>query len=507
MYLHIQDLPNTASILDVQNFFPQHDIPRGGIWILGGETGDAFVTFGSQEELLNALGHDFKPLQGRQLKLSLADRSDIENLLCERFNELEVATQSKTESMASTDRRGTETVWERFDHPHEESQQDLVPIVTNDTAQTGPPVKTTWSASHNETRISSKDVLNLWFNPARNKRSGDQTIKNVSASSSRLPWSKTPYPSRSETPHNPFNRPNSTYHVPSGSGTDRKRYAETIQKDVTEQGKHRKRSQDVTEQGKHRTTSLGKDLLVNPQVPHSAGDYHSYSQGTDERFRYAGVTNPEDEKYRVLLVTDGRSADIKTYEDWENIVLDVVEEPQGGMRAGSELLVRSKRNTYAHAIFVLSGIWDVLHKDERTGVHSMKAQTVSETVKLYMNEVYTTYNLLHEHFPRARITFGTVTGANINTCNRKGMGNPNPLQKVMNDSVSEINTAVTQFNTSHFNITPLLSRLVHKVSKGGNSTFHDYEHLRNGFYLNEANKKFWAKALKNCIQRSKKYYV
>ena len=102
MYLHIQDLPDTASIIDVQNFFPRLDIPYGGIWILGGIQGDAFVRFSSHEELYKALMLDGMPLQGRQLKLSLADKDDIEDFLRDRFRDLEGEDEPETVPMVTT---------------------------------------------------------------------------------------------------------------------------------------------------------------------------------------------------------------------------------------------------------------------------------------------------------------------------------------------------------------------------------------------------------------------
>ena len=144
MHLHIQDIPDTASILDVKNFFPDFEIPYGSIWILGGVNGDAFVTFRSHEDLSKALMHDGMLLHGHPLKLSLSDRNDIENLLDQRFADLLLICSS-----------------------------DIVSVITSDTANLGPLLASSHSAFYRE----------------------DTRERTVSASLSRPPWQDEPYSS------------------------------------------------------------------------------------------------------------------------------------------------------------------------------------------------------------------------------------------------------------------------------------------------------------------------
>lgn len=43
--IRLQNLPWSANALDIRNFFRGLSIPEGGVHIVGGELGDAFIAF------------------------------------------------------------------------------------------------------------------------------------------------------------------------------------------------------------------------------------------------------------------------------------------------------------------------------------------------------------------------------------------------------------------------------------------------------------------------------
>lgn len=43
--IRLQNLPWTANARDIRNFFSGLAIPEGGVHIIGGEMGDAFIAF------------------------------------------------------------------------------------------------------------------------------------------------------------------------------------------------------------------------------------------------------------------------------------------------------------------------------------------------------------------------------------------------------------------------------------------------------------------------------
>lgn len=44
--IRLQNLPWSANALDIREFFKGLQIPEGGVHIVGGELGDAFIAFG-----------------------------------------------------------------------------------------------------------------------------------------------------------------------------------------------------------------------------------------------------------------------------------------------------------------------------------------------------------------------------------------------------------------------------------------------------------------------------
>ncbi|EDS35799.1 conserved hypothetical protein [Culex quinquefasciatus] len=49
--IRLQNLPWSANALDVRTFFKGLSIPDGGVHIVGGEMGDAFIAFRSTDQL------------------------------------------------------------------------------------------------------------------------------------------------------------------------------------------------------------------------------------------------------------------------------------------------------------------------------------------------------------------------------------------------------------------------------------------------------------------------
>ena len=221
-------------------------------------------------------------------------------------------------------------------------------------------------------------------------------------------------------------------------------------------------------------------------------------------------------KYKVLMVTDSRSADVEKYvQDWENIVLDVVNEPNGGMKAGAELLVTLKKDESADAIFVLNGIRDVLDKNEDSQTYSFKWPSAKEAVHSYMEQAQEAYKLLRQHFPRStKIAFITLTGADLTDCHnpkRKGMKQPayrkynatkiqDPSQEALNAAVDDINREIHLFNKAHDIPSMKLSTVVHKCIK---NTWHShfYTLLEDGYHLKATTKILWANELKKSIEK------
>lgn len=50
--IRLQNLPWTANALDIRQFFTGLSIPEGGVHIVGGELGDAFIAFRYKQKII-----------------------------------------------------------------------------------------------------------------------------------------------------------------------------------------------------------------------------------------------------------------------------------------------------------------------------------------------------------------------------------------------------------------------------------------------------------------------
>lgn len=81
MVIRLQNLSEQASAPDVRRFFVGLAIPDGGVHIVGGVEGDAFITFSSDEDARQAMQRDGQPLVDRPVRLSLSSRSEMQRTI------------------------------------------------------------------------------------------------------------------------------------------------------------------------------------------------------------------------------------------------------------------------------------------------------------------------------------------------------------------------------------------------------------------------------------------
>lgn len=79
--IRLQGLPWSASALDIRHFFKGLTIPAGGVHIIGGERGDAFIAFGSDEDARQAMMRTLLPLSGTPVQLFLSSKSEMQNVI------------------------------------------------------------------------------------------------------------------------------------------------------------------------------------------------------------------------------------------------------------------------------------------------------------------------------------------------------------------------------------------------------------------------------------------
>lgn len=79
--IRLQNLPWSSNALDIRRFFSGLSIPDGGVHIVGGDKGDAFIAFSTDEDARRAMMMDSGRLGGNSIKLLLSSKTEMQNVI------------------------------------------------------------------------------------------------------------------------------------------------------------------------------------------------------------------------------------------------------------------------------------------------------------------------------------------------------------------------------------------------------------------------------------------
>ncbi|KAK4308780.1 hypothetical protein Pmani_019537 [Petrolisthes manimaculis] len=79
--IRLQNLPWSANALDIREFFKGLAIPEGGVHIVGGELGDAFIAFSTDEDARLAMQKTGSSLKGIRVTLLLSSRTQMQKVI------------------------------------------------------------------------------------------------------------------------------------------------------------------------------------------------------------------------------------------------------------------------------------------------------------------------------------------------------------------------------------------------------------------------------------------
>ncbi|KZC08261.1 PREDICTED: uncharacterized protein LOC107186650 [Dufourea novaeangliae] len=79
--IRLQNLAWSANALDIRQFFRGLSIPEGGVHIVGGELGDAFIAFSTDEDARQAMMHDGGKIKEMKIKLLLSSRTEMQKVI------------------------------------------------------------------------------------------------------------------------------------------------------------------------------------------------------------------------------------------------------------------------------------------------------------------------------------------------------------------------------------------------------------------------------------------
>ncbi|CAG5115589.1 unnamed protein product [Candidula unifasciata] len=79
--IRLQGLPWSASAMNIRHFFAGLNIPAGGVHIIGGEGGDAFIAFSSDDDARMAMKKNSCPLNGTPVQLFLSSKAEMQSVI------------------------------------------------------------------------------------------------------------------------------------------------------------------------------------------------------------------------------------------------------------------------------------------------------------------------------------------------------------------------------------------------------------------------------------------
>ncbi|KAH0617567.1 hypothetical protein JD844_015957 [Phrynosoma platyrhinos] len=79
--VRLQGLPVVAGSSDIRRFFSGWNIPYGGVHIIGGEKGEAFIIFATDEDARQAMSYSGGYIKGSRVEFFLSSKTEMQNII------------------------------------------------------------------------------------------------------------------------------------------------------------------------------------------------------------------------------------------------------------------------------------------------------------------------------------------------------------------------------------------------------------------------------------------
>ncbi|KAJ7338997.1 hypothetical protein JRQ81_012899 [Phrynocephalus forsythii] len=79
--IRLKGLPIVAGSVDIRRFFSRLNIPDGGVHIIGGEKGEAFIIFATDEDARQAMSYSGGFIKGSSIELFLSSKTEMQNII------------------------------------------------------------------------------------------------------------------------------------------------------------------------------------------------------------------------------------------------------------------------------------------------------------------------------------------------------------------------------------------------------------------------------------------
>ncbi|MEE6463567.1 hypothetical protein FKM82_005953 [Ascaphus truei] len=99
IFIRLQGLPLDAHPVDIRHFFFGLSIPRGGVYVIGGELGEAFIVFETYEDARRAMCLSGGLIKKSHVQLSLSSQTEMQNAFEQSRAMKETISVEKPESL------------------------------------------------------------------------------------------------------------------------------------------------------------------------------------------------------------------------------------------------------------------------------------------------------------------------------------------------------------------------------------------------------------------------
>lgn len=149
-------------------------------------------------------------------------------------------------------------------------------------------------------------------------------------------------------------------------------------------------------------------------------------------------------------------------------------------------------------VYCLSGLCDLISKDPLTKIVSTRDPNPVSGPESLISTIETALETVHSatcSSSKPKIIFAPITGMNLSVYNKRPNHVSDALsQEMLNQTISLINSKITQFNIHHGCATPWTSCIIHR-SPRHSFTNHYHKLSPDGCHLTTAIRRHWAEAL------------
>ncbi|KAH0617568.1 hypothetical protein JD844_015958 [Phrynosoma platyrhinos] len=123
--IRLQGLPVVAGSSDIRRFFSGLNIPYGGVHIIGGEKGEAFIVFATDEDARLAMSYSGGYIKGSRIEFFLSSKAEMQSIIESGRKRVDHRERETAESMWTGSRFGTSNYEDSFHSNDSRNWNDL----------------------------------------------------------------------------------------------------------------------------------------------------------------------------------------------------------------------------------------------------------------------------------------------------------------------------------------------------------------------------------------------